>query len=432
MKKKRTIAILAAAAVILTLFTGCACKEPEAAEPIEIIEYETVEVTMEPIVPTPLPEPETVAGVCLANGLQVVYKYLNRGEAVSIIGEDGDYFLIEGGEDFRGDPVPLLAEKKYIRTAEEEIESRTVYCVGDAPIYSSAVCGAGQVILNAAQNTEVTVVDEMNGILYVEWTEPGEDGASAVKHGYMKASDTSDSYINSYGWYGGGGSSAPSYGYDGGDIAAGDLLGARVRTGGAAAAFLAPARRFAVRAKLSEAEKTEPARGICFSDEVPVYAGVLEYGEEVKVLAENGEETESRMMFSYGTDENGALCYEEIPVRDVRILLNGMLCTVPECVVRMPEDEPYEAWDGFVQNKAVGYFTYDLADDGTDVPVNTPVTVEDEILGILIVRDGDEVYYFTPDSVGTEEYVAPVSYGWYGGGGGGGGEVVDSWTPPAL
>lgn len=429
MKKKRTIAILAAAAVMLTLLTGCADKEPEVAEPIEIIEYETVEVTMEPIVPTPLPEPETVAGICLANGLQVFYKYLNRGDEVSIIGEDGEYFLIEGGEDFRGDPAPLLVEKKYVRTDDEEIESRTVYCVGDAPIYSSAVCGDGQVVLNAAQNAEVTVVDEMNGILYVEWTEPGEGDESAVKHGYMKASDTSDSYINSYGWYGGGGSSEPSYGYDGGDIAAGDLLGVRVRTGGAAADFLAPARRFAIRAKLSETEKAEPTRGVCFSDEVPAYAGVLKYGEEVKVLTENGEEAETRMMFSYSTDEDGERSYEEVPVRDEGILLNGILCSVPECVIRMPEDEPYEPWDGFVQNKAVAYFTYDLSDDGTDIPVNTPVTVEDEILGVLIVRDGDEVYYFTPDSIGTEEYVAPVSYGWYGGGDG---EVVDAWTPPAL
>lgn len=451
--KKRTIAIIMILAMVLTLFTGCAktAPDPEPTEPIEIIDYEKVEVTVEPIMPTPIPEPETITGICLANDLKVRYEVLNRGDKVSIVGEDGDFYLIEYGEDFRGDPATLLVEKKYIRSDEANVEARTVYCVGNAPVYSSAVCGEDQLLLNAIENAEVTVIDEMNGIVYIEWTETTEENGTVTRHGYMLSSDVSDTYITAPVWYGGGGGGGnggggggggSDAGYDGGDIAAGDLLGARIPGGGMCGptVFLAPLKHTTVRRVMTDVEKAEPAadevtEGVCFSDEVPVYAGVLNYGDEVKVIAEREDTSAPHMMFTYGVDENGSLTYEEIPVYEVRVLLNGCICDVLECVFRMPEDEPFEAWDGYIQNDVSGYSNYDLSDDGIDLPVNSLVTVEDEILGVLIIKDGDNVYYVTPDCIKTEEYVAPVNYGWYGGGGGGGGgggEVVESWTPPAL
>lgn len=415
--RNRIFALLIVVAM-LTL-PGCSAEKmlipEELTEPAEIIDYEPVEVPVEPIKPTPVPEPETVTGICLANGLKAVYKSLARGESVKILDEDGEHYLIEGGEDFRGDPAVLLVEKKYIKTDSEPIEPHTVYCVGNAPVYESAACRSEQIILYAIQNAEVTVADEMSGIVYIEWRETGEDNSVTVRHGYMKKTDISEDYISSAVWYGGsgdgGGGAASDYGYDGGDIAAGELLKAGLSGGrGGTMMYLAPIKHSAVLRSMAAHEiPVSSGDGICFSDEIPVYAGILKYGDEVKLLSETAGNAD----------------------QTVKILLNGCICEIPEYVIRMPDDEPYAAWEGYVQNNVTGYFTYDLSDAGREIPVNSCVTVEDEILGILIIRDGENIYYFSPASIGTEEYVAPpANYGWYSAGGSS--EVVDSWTPPTL
>lgn len=453
--KRRTIAIMLLVALVLTMFSGCGKKE----EPVEVIEYEPVEVVPEIIEPTPIPDPVSITGKSLVNDYKLVYCTISRGENIKIVGEyNEEHYLVEYGKDFRDDPVNLIVEKKYIKTDNAAVEPYVVYARTDASIYVNAMCGEDALMLKAAQNTEFTVLDELNGILYVEWTETDESGAEATFNGFVSADNVSDTYITAvyydygggggdYGGGGGGGYEAPSYGYDGGDIAAGDLCRSEINTGNnAQLTFLSHVTfglvEVAYAAELEETEETEeviPESGVCFSDDVPAYAGILKFGDPINVITEFDAETTAQM-FTYGLDENGELTYEEIEVGSEYIFINNCICEVPACIVRMPDKDKYEAWDAYIQKDVIGYACYDLSDEGEALGVNTVVSVIDEVLGVLVVTTEDgALYYVTPNSVSEEEYVAPYvayDYGWGGGGdyggGGGGGEVVDSWTAPVL
>lgn len=434
MNKKMITAVLLAA-MMLALLGGCGtAEEPEVSAPVEVIKTEPVEVTVEPIEPTPIPEPETLTGTSLANDYMPCYATLMRGDTVKLLGEEGDCYVIEYGENFRGETMQMLVRKQFIKLGTEAVEEKTLYCVDGAGIYTSALCKDEFLIENVETNTEVTVVDELGGILYVRWMKTDENGQETEQYGFISAEDAQETRIQTV-WYssGGGGS---SYGYDGGDISAGSLLNAEIN-GGGCGPFMRLAAIGHKTVRLSDGEtaeaaeeKTElPEEGICFSDAVPVCPALLNYGDEVKVLADQSAyETKPVPVTVYSLGENGELVSEKTEDECVCILVNGCVCAVPSGILRMPEDEPFAKWEGYVQDSVMGCRAYDLSDGGTELEVNMTVTVEDSVYGVLIVKDAENVYYISPEGVSTEEYVAPVYYGWSGGGG----EVVSSWTAPAL
>lgn len=428
---KKITAVILLAALMLTLLGGCgAVEEPEPTPaPIEVIETEPVEVKIEPIEPTPIPEPASVTGISLANAYMPCYATLSRGETVKLSGETEDCYLIEYGENFRGEPMQMLVKKQYIKLGTESVEERTVYCVDGAGIYSSALCSEPFLLENAEKNTEVTVVDELCGILYVRWMKTEENGQEAEQFGFLRADDARDTPIQNVWYGGGGGSSGGGYGFDGGDISAGDLLNAEIYGGGCGSLMRLAAAKHVFR--LGESETAEPqelpAEGVCFSDAVPVCVGILNYGDEVKVLTDkSGYEDKTFSLNTYSLGEDGKLLCERTEQACAYILINDCVCAVPAGILRMAEDEPFAAWEGFVQDNVIGYSSFDFSDEGTELEVNAAVTVEDSVFGVLIVREGENVYYVSPEGVNTEKYVAPVYYG------GGGGEVVDAWTAPAL
>ena len=136
------------------------------------------------------------------------------------------------------------------------------------------------------------------------------------------------------------------------------------------------------------------------ADGVEAYISFLARGDTVKVVAQ---------------DEASA-----------QLLFEGRICSVPARLLRLDGIEPYEAWEGYAQSKAVVFADYRMADAGIGLALNTVVQVLEDLGNCYYIEWEDGRGFAPYDAIGT----APVVYS--GGGGGGGDSGGGDWTAPVL
>lgn len=199
--------VLLAAMALLMACAGTGCGElPEAEHaptdlPVIEIQLPTPETTGTPE-PTeaPTPTPAGAYGTVKADGAGVSCAALNRGEALQLTGERGDYYLAL----FDGRTV--WVEKRLVRAAGEDAYAAwDGYARRNAAVYD-APYPEGEPAATLKQNTRVRVVDELGDLLLIEW----DDG----RQGCVRQGQISNKRI-----------SGGSGGADGGDI----VLGWRAR-----------------------------------------------------------------------------------------------------------------------------------------------------------------------------------------------------------
>lgn len=480
---KKMICAVLLAAMLITVMSGCNLKV-ESLIPENVEKTEVVETTYPHVSPTPCLEPATVNGVVLYPYMPL-YGTLTRGESFEILDElNDDYYCINYGKNFLGENMITLVEKRFIKTDEAETFKRTVYALENAAAYENAYYVEGSEMAVFTQNSELSVIDEFHGMLYVSWT----DG-SGEHFGYMTNNDISEqpiaaaapsqntagSYVPNYSGSGDSGSSsggsneqpstppAPEYGYEGEDINIGDLLSNEITNNDNYGIQLLSAAGFMTVA-YADNEKPETITGYAFTDGIPVYVFDLEAGSTIEVLEEQEESDNEYIVTEYFLAEDGTVDSREKTVPGIQVYVNGCICEIPECYVRT---EAYGEWDGFIQDDVIGYTSADLSDEGIMLNVNEEVEVVDCVLGIYVVADKEgNRYYVLPNGVSDTEYVSPVApvtapsasggsytpnYGDSSGGsnieiggssgggstdtgssGGGSDEIIVEWTDPVL
>lgn len=341
----------------------CACSAEPEPSPVP-----TASPSPTPVpTPTPSPEPEWEPGTVRAK-YGLFAKHFNRGDAVKIVGQWEDYYVVSDGD------KELLVEERLIILSSKIFESYQGYAKSRSPVYPNAYL-TGEPLKELSTNTKLQVLSGKGDWLYVEW----EEGS-----GYMSSDSVSNTPIQHY--YGGGGGGGGNYGADGGDI----QLSAK--TGGAKLV------------KLSDyiGPKYVPmeAEGVIGSDETEAYYIVFKRGDEVKVTA-------------VGED-------------NCQLLLGETLKEVPRWILRVQGEAPYESWEGFSQHHAPVYKDRGMLKELFELSRNDAVLVLDALDDCYIVEVEGQLGYMPLDQV-KEEKIIVYDYG--GGGGGGGG---NEWTPPAL
>lgn len=358
--------------LLLCLLAGCAGTETEPPAATEAPAEETPAVTPSPTpepVPTPTPEPTPEPEPETVPG-QVIANgigavYCRLDRGVQL------EIIDELDEFYQVDMGGLtgMVEKQFLRPDDEAApEERTVYALETISIYPTVYL-EDDPVAQAVFNEAMTALDEFGAYLLVE-----KDGV----RGYILTSQVGAAPV----YYSGGGSSGggSSGGADGGDIQLGFAAG---QPGG----FV----------RLIDYRLAN-----VLGDGVELYLTVLSKGDAVKVLSR----------------ENG-IC---------ELYMNGLIARVPNWAVQLPEDEPYEEWDGFAAKGMSLYADYRMRVPARDVVLNTQVRVLQEFGDLLLVSLDDGLYYVPADCV-SQTY---IQYNYNSGGGSSGGSSGGEWTDPVL
>ena len=317
--------------------------------------------------PTPKPEPETVPGRVTANGVGAVYCRLDRGAQLVIIDETEAFYRVDMGG------VTGLVEKQFLRPDDETApEERTVYARENLSVFPT-VYREGEPVARAGFNEALTALDAFGEYLLVE-----KGGVS----GYILASQVGDWPIT-YSDSGSGDSGDSGGGADGGDIQLGFAAG---QTG----AFVRLA-------------SSRPAQVL--GDGVELYLAVLSREDTVKVLS-----------------RGDGLC---------TLYFDGLTAQVPDWAVQLPEDEPYEEWDGYAAKRMSLYADWRMRVPACDVGLNTQLHVLQDFGDLLLVSLEDALYYVPEDSI-SRSY---IQYNYNPGGSSGSSSGESSggeWTEPVL
>lgn len=362
--------------IFLLLLTMASCGKKEAAPATEATTIPTEAPTEAPTDPAPT-EPDWELGVARAGYGEAVYTTYAKGDAVTVIGQWKDYYVVKGEE------VDLLIEKRFVRlNSEEAFESWTGYAKYGNEVFDN-VYFEGETIAKLWQNKKVTVLEAGEGWLYIEW-----DGGS----GYVDvekisrwpiSSGNSDDGGSSGGSYSSGGSGNSS---SGGDINL-DLV-----------AYYGP--------ENSAMDDT----GVVLADNVKGIISITIRGDEVKVI-------------SIGEDE-------------CEIYLDGYTAVVPRWLLHMEGDAEYENWTGYARWATVVYEEYQMRNEKQKLNTNTQVLVLDELPGCYVVEVEGEIGYAKLDKVSKYRIQSSSGSSDDGSGGGNssgsGGSGGGIWTSPIV
>lgn len=381
---KRTIALILMAVLLLSL-ASCGKKgpEPTVALTTEPATEPTTAPTTEPTIPAPT-EPEWEPGVSRANYGEVLYTVLEKGTEVNVLGQFGDYYVIEGEE------VDLLIENRFGRLDNDDsYEEWTGYAKRGTGVFDNVYL-RGEAFLTLTGSQKVQVLEGKGDWLYIRVDD---------QEGYVDASliNKNRGGGGSGGGSGGGGGPVDGTGFDFGSLAFTDdswhvtLLGA----------YFGP--KMDNVETTGEEENFAPGKGKILAGEVEAYITLTLRDDELKIT----EKTEETVTVWLADEFYG---------------------TLPRWLVRMEGDESYESWTGYCKRKSVIYEEYQMRNELQSPKVNTKVTVLDELPDCYVVELEDgAIGYMKLDDVSETK----ISSGGGGGssGGGGGGSV---WTPPAL
>ncbi len=384
----KRIVFLTITALLLLSMAGCGAK-PAQTEPAPTTEATAVPTTEETTVPTTIPaptEPEWEEGIARAAQAEALRKTFDQGTQVQVLGQYGDYYVVEGEEE------NLLVEKRFLRLdSEEPLAEEICYAKWNATVYGNAYF-RGEPLATLSTNTQLTILAGKGEWYQISWAE-GE--------GYIKVEQTSKyRYSSGGGDSGGGGSSG---GNDGTDVDLGQLRS----SGGATLTLLG-----AYYGPEQEPDFT-PGQGTILAENVEGYLLLWNRGDSLKVTQ---------------WDETTCTIWVE----------EELYVTLPRYLVKLEADEAYESWTGYARSQAAVYQEYQMRNENRKLSINQEVTVLDELPaqcysyiypGCYVVEVDGEIGYMSAEDVRPNRFATGTpGYSDDGGGGGGG----DAWTPPAL
>ncbi len=318
--------------------------------------------------PTDTPAPEGEPAVSRIDRAGVILAFLSRGDTVSVTDEQDDCFIVsvEGAE------TPLLVEKWLIRLdGAEAPKPWNGYAKANTKVYRSAY-QEGEPIATLAQNTQVTVSDDLGLALFIEWG----DGL----FGYALPTAISKSQLG-----GGSGGGSGGGGADGGDI----QLALRARPSNGVV-------------RLANGQ-TAGGKGGVLSDLTEAYAAFLSRGDTIKVI---------------DRDES-----------HYHVLIDGQIGKVSLALLRLADEQAYEAWDGYAVKNAPFYANFRMLGEFEKLRINTVLHVLEDLGDrYLVSRDGALGFVAIEKVRADKQSESSGGGGSSGGGssGGGGGE----WTNP--
>lgn len=400
----KKIAILTMTALLLLGMAGCSAKE-EQTEPVATTEATVAPTAEETTIPAPT-EPEWEEGIARAAQAEALRKTFDQGTQVQVLGQYGDYYVVEGQEE------DLLVEKRFLRLdSEESPEEETRYAKWNALVFDN-VYFRGEPIATLNTNTKLTILEGKDSWYQISWAD-GE--------GYVKADQTNKYRYtsgsgNSDGGSSGGGSTGGSSGgsRDGTDVDLGQLR----FNGGVSVTLLG-----AYYGPEQEPDFT-PGQGKILAEDVEGYLLLWNRGDSLKVTEH---------------DETSCTIWVE----------EELYVTLPRYLVTLEGDEAYESWTGYSRSQAVVYQEYQMRNESKKLRINQEVTVLDELAeqcysyfypGCYVVEVDGEIGYMSANDVRPNRFATSSpstgeeSYGGGGSGstGGGGSSSGDTWTPPVL
>ena len=368
------------AAVMLGSLAACANRDQLQRQLVESSAAPTpvVTPTIPPVVQTPAPTPEPTpeptpapqSGTARVDGIGIVVKTLNRGDEVTLSGEQGNYYTLTLED------CTVLVEKDMIRLSTERDSAETnAYVNTETRLYDNPYL-EGTPVAVLGRNTQVTVVDTFGGRSLVNY---------GNQTGFMKADDLSAGYQGNY-YYGGGGGAT---GQDGGDITLGAVSGARGRYVPLAAVGY-------------------PKTGKVLADGTEAYLRLLKAGEAVTVVE-----------IDPGKDKDKLEGDEKCILSE-----GGLTGSVPRWAVILDGDEQYQEWTGYSDVNSELFDNYRMLGKPVQtLRLNSELKIVYAAQDVLVVKTETGYAYIAQEEVSERPTV-------YAGGGAGGGEA--DWTPPVL
>lgn len=349
-----------------------------------------------------------VNGVCLRDNANILFSSFNRGDIVTIIDEDDDYYFVKKGS------LTLKIKKDFIRTElDEPFAEYHAYTRGGSYFYSDI--SGSNIIGTFSLNDEITVIDEFSGMLYIE-----SDGTK----GYVYPSNVSKNVIPVYV------APEPQYEetYDSGSSSSGG--------GGGGGSSSSPASSDTQQGdgediiiynipkhKVYFMSHTNEISGTILMDNTESYLAAANRNDNIYILNETDEE--------------------------YIILVNGYQGKINKKYVRKENEETYEKFEGYTVSGASLYSDYEMNNITFIFGINETVTIIDEVDGVYVIElDDGSIGYMKKSNISKDRiYIAPrveapveePTYDSPSGGGGGGSSDSSSptkpseeWTPAAL
>ncbi len=399
----KRILVISFTALFLFTFIGCAELAVKPVTPLPSVEAfpepsPTATPAPTPVPePTPTPEPAGEPGTVRINGVRVIYRLLERGLGVTVLGEQDEYYSVDI------DGVTALVEKWLVRLdSESPTEAWTGYARSGARVYGSAYLD-GEPAFELDLNTEVTVTDELDGILYIE--------CGDIK-GYVSSDDISDTLIKKKskpkkesggessagggtpagggaapgggapagggtGGGGGGDTPPPAGGADGGDI---QLSAPRVRGG---IMLLSSSTGAYPSAEPTAAPVKFPCGGRIKADGTRSYLAFLNRPDPVKVIGQDAD--------------------------NYTLLIGGGTGVVPKKYIQLVSEPSYEEWDGFSDHRAPLYSDPEMKDELEALARNTKLHILEDLGDCYLVQTETGMGFMEKDKVGEKEFEVPKS-----------------------
>lgn len=314
-------------------------------------------------------------GVCLRDDVDILFSSLNRGDKVTIIDENDDFYFISNGS------LVLKVQKKYIRTElDNPFEEYRAYTRAGSHLYSEI--NGNDIIETFSLNKEVMVIDEFDGMLLVE--------LNGVK-GYMYPSQTSRSLIPIYvaptlpesnesyetsgsssgGGDSGGGGGSPD------PVPAPPVIPESHGDGEDISIYNIP------KHKVYYMAYSNKLNGTVLMDNTKVYLSTINRNEEVNILSE--------------TDDKYI------------ILIDGYQGTIEKKYVRKENEAKYEPFNGYTVSGASIYFDFEMNKIISIFGINETVKIIDEVDGVYIVElDNGDIGYMKKSNISKDKiYIAP-------------------------
>lgn len=381
--KRNLILFFCIAVLFLT-----ACTRYEAT-PAEVTP--TPEAAAAPtLTPTPEPTPETTAGTVRVLKAPAIIETLQRGDEVTITGEQGEFYTVDSAKGSG------LVEKRLLATeADKSFEERKGYAYASAKLYSDYRL-IGEPIAELNLNDEMTVAADLDGCYLVNF-----NGTMGYISSNM-VSDTQTAVSYDYGGGGGdtgggGGGAAPAGGADGGDIA----LSRQVK----------PAPALVLLSGTATPQVTPGSKGQVISLEAELIAAFFDMGDEVRVASVDGE--------------------------SCTLYIDGVYAQMEKRFLTLDGEDIGEPKEGYTNSSTKLYDNYYLISNDSAIALmtNSKLNVLADLNDCYFVSTEDGTYGYVEKGVVSDEPV--ITYSDYGGGGGGGdtgggGGGSAEWTEPAM
>lgn len=372
------------ALTLMLLISGCA-KQPEPTQAA------TEEITQATTIPEAEPEttpvPETVPASALAGNIPICLAELNRGDVVEVTGSiNEDKVVVKLPEGYAVVNGSLL-----VPTDAEDYTEWTGYSTWSAKMYDNYhLLGTPVAEL---RSKSVQVIDELpNCYIVVFENQLGYAAKNEISRWKPSSGGSSDSGNgNNHGGSGNGGSNS---GADGGDIS-----------------LSAPF--FVAKLSITSQAGAVTGKATVKANRVEAVLGYLQAGESVDVVTESG----------FAPDMEGYYT----------VMIDGLFAYVRKELLAMPDDAPYESWEGF--SKYGCEINEGLYLDDTIImkpAINTSVTVLQEFKDCFFVSVDGTNGFVAKDFISTVKTPVYSGSGNGNGGGSGGGNSNSEWSPPML